>query len=234
MSEEMFGNIEAEITPHIPTDNVENDHMFLVGVVRDCSYSMKPFESPMVKSMHEFAESIKGSKSDDEMMFSLTDFEDYRNIKSGGFVWIDNMPTDYTADGDATALFDATIVAQERLFDGKGNGYMEQLSSNGVRTRGALVIFSDGYDNDSREADASDVRKAIELLKTQEILVAFVAFGDGAKGIADKIGIEPKNVLETAATASDLRKVWGIISKSAISASKNTASGGSQDAFFAV
>lgn len=230
MSEEMFGNIDAEVTPHIPTDEVENDHMFLMGIVRDRSGSMGSYQGVMQKSTGEFINSIKGSKSDDEILVSLTEFDD--QIDSYGYQNVSDMPTDFQPRG-MTRLYDAVIVAQERLFDGKGNGYMEQLNASGVRTRGALVIFSDGQDNDSK-ASANDARKAVERLKKQEILVAFVAFGDDAKGIADQIGVDPQNVLETAATASDLRKIWGIISKSAISASKNAATGTSQSTFFAV
>lgn len=228
--EESFGGIDAEVTPHIPLDDVENDHMFLMGVVRDRSGSMGSFQGVMQKSTQEFADSIKGSKSDDEILVSLTEFDD--QIDSYGYKNVADMPTAYQPRG-MTKLYDAIIVAQERLFDGKGGGYMEQLNATGVRTRGALVIFSDGQDNDSTKT-ANDARRAVELLKKQEILVAFIAFGDEAKGIANDIGVDPKNVLETAATATDLRKIWGIMSKSAISLSKSAASGTSQDAFFTV
>lgn len=232
MSENVFAGIDFEtVAPHIPTDDVENDHMFLMSIARDRSPSMSSFQGAMKKSTQEFIDSIKQSKSDDEILVALTEFDS--RIDYYDFNPVDDMPTNYRTDAGMTALFDAIIVAQKHLFDGSGNGYLEQLNASGVRTRGALVIFSDGQDNDSR-ASASDARKAVELLKKQEILVAFIAFGDPAKGIADQIGVDPQNVLETAATASDLREIWGIISKSAVSASKNAATGTSQSTFFSV
>ena len=233
MAEELFSNVEDGITPNIPTDEVENDHMFLLAVVDDDSDSMDSFAGAKAKAKREFIDSIVGSKSDDEIMVSLTTFASRGDTKYHGFDFASNMPTDEHVNSGLTALYDAIIRSQEGLFSGDGQGYMEQLNASGVRTRGALVIFSDGQDNDSY-ASGSNARAAIELLRKQEILVAFVAFGDPAKGIADKIGVDQKNVLETAATASDLRQIWGIMSKSAVSASKNAATGPSQDAFFTV
>lgn len=226
--EENFSGIDAGISPNIPTDEIETDHMFLMSVVRDRSISMDPHRSVMTKSTQEFVRSIQDSKSDDEMLISLTEFNS--QINSYGFQNVADMPTSYHPDG-MTALYDAIIVAQERLYDGKGGGYMEELNAAGTKPRGAMVIFSDGEDTCSRKS-ASDARKSIELLKSREILVAFVAFGSGAKGIAQQLGIDPQNVLETAATASEMRRIWGILSKSAISMSKSAASGNSQDAFF--
>lgn len=228
--EENFGGIDAGITPNIPTDEVDNDHMFLMSVARDCSGSMTDFRSVMQQSTQEFVESIKGSKSDDEILVSLTEFDD--SVSSYGYQNVADMPTVYNPGG-CTALYDAIVVAQQRLYDGNGGGYMEQLNASGVRTRGALVIFSDGADNVSQKS-ANDARQAIQLLKKQEILVAFIAFGDEAKDIAKDLGIDPQNVLQTNATASELRKIWNIMSKSAISMSKSAASGNSQDAFFAI
>lgn len=228
--EESFSGIDAGITPNIPTDEVDNDHMFLMSVARDRSGSMGSFQGVMQKSTQEFISSIKDSKSDDEILVSLTEFND--RVDSYGFQNVSDMPTSYHPCS-TTALYDAIVVAQQRLYDGAGNGYMEQLNASGVRTRGALVIFSDGADNDSQNT-AADARQAIQLLKKQEILVAFIAFGDEAKNIANDLGIDPQNVLQTDATASELRKIWNIMSKSAISMSKSAASGNSQDAFFAI
>jgi hypothetical protein len=228
--EDFGGGIEAEVSPHLPTEEVENDHIFLFGIVRDRSGSMDGYQSPMKKSTQEFIESIKGSKQDDEILVSLTEFDD--KIDSYGYVNIDDMPTNFQPRG-ATALYDAIIVAQKRLFDSNGGGRMEEFTADGVRARGALVIFSDGYDNDS-QSSVNDAKRAIDILKKQEVMVAFVAFGGAAKGIAAQLGISAENTLETDATASDLRRIWGILSKSAVSASKNAAAGVSQDAFFEV
>jgi hypothetical protein len=225
-----FSGIDAGIAPNISIDDIENDRMFLMSIVRDSSGSMTKFRDVMQNSTREFVESVKNSKSDDEILVSLTDFSS--QIDCYGHKNVSDIPTTYNPYG-MTKLYDAVIIAQNLLFDGKGKGYMEELNRHGVRTRGALVIFSDGEDNDSVKT-ANDARHAVELLKKQEILVAFIAFGDRAKGIADNIGVDPKNILETSATASELRKIWDIMSKSAVSLSKSAASGTSRDSFFTV
>jgi len=81
----------------------------------------------------------------------------------------------------------------------------------------------------------NDARRAIEFLHSKEIVVAFIAFGNNAHGIAQKLGIEDKNILETDATESDLRRIFMILSKSAISASKSAAAATTtDDSFFTV
>lgn len=225
MAEEMNYDVGAQVTPNIPVSEIENDHMFLLAVAQDCSGSMDDYTGDMKKAMSNFVESIQDSKQDDEMLVSSTEFNSH--VRSSGFQNVADLSTDFRAGG-LTAMYDAIIVAAQQLTD-----YMDQLNSSGVRTRGGLVIFSDGEDNNSdySVAEAADV---IAKLLKREIVVAFVAFGPDAHGIAQKLGIPQQNVLETDASPSDLRKIWGILSKSAISYSKSAAAGASQSNFFDV
>ena len=101
---------------------------------------------------------------------------------------------------------------------------MEQLKNNGTNARACMIILSDGLDNDSQYR-ASDARQAIQDLISKEITVAFIAFGQEAFGVADKIGIKPQNVKEVSNDESELRRVIDLVSKSAISASKKASSG---------
>jgi hypothetical protein len=223
MTEEMNYDVTAQIAPNIDVDEIENDHMFLMGIAQDCSGSMRKYTGDMRQAMINFVESIQGSKQDDEILVSITEFAD--NVKSSGFQNVADLSTDFQADG-CTAMYDAIIVAAQQLTD-----YMDQLNSSGVRTRGGLVIFSDGGDNESRYS-AKEAADAISALMEREVLVAFVAFGSGAHGIAQNLGVLKPNVLETDATPSELRKIWRILSKSATSASKSAAAGASQSNFF--
>ena len=213
----------GQIAPNIDVGDIENDHMYLMSVAIDCSGSMSPYVSEMKMSMTNYVKSIKDSKSDDEMLVSRTDFSS--NVTSSGFQVIDDFGTDYSAGG-TTHMYDAIIAAAYQLTD-----YMNTLNSSGVRTRGGLVIFSDGDDIGSTKT-IHDARDAIAMLKKEEIVVAFVAFGPDARGIANDLGIT--DVLETKASESELRRVWGVLSKSAISSSKSAAAGVSQNTFFDV
>lgn len=217
--------IDAEITPNLDVEEIENDHMYLMGIVQDCSGSMDEYTSDMRKALASFIESVKGSKSDDEMLVCVTNFDS--DVRSSGFQNVDDIDTNFQAGG-MTSLFDAIIVMAKLMKD-----YKDELNGTGVRTRGGIVIFSDGDDNNSRNS-ANAAAQVIKLLLGEEVVVAFVAFGDEAHGIADNLGIPSKNVLETDATPSELRRIWGIISKSAISSSKSAAAGASQQSFFDV
>lgn len=225
MTEEMNYDVTAQIAPNIDVDEIENDHMYLMGIAQDCSGSMRDYAGDMKMAMINFVKSIQDSKQDDEMLVSITEFGS--NVKSSGFQNVADLSTDFQADG-CTAMYDAIIVAAQQLTD-----YMDQLNNSGVRTRGGLVIFSDGRDNDSRYS-AKEAADAISALMKREVVVAFVAFGSGAHGIAQNLGILKRNVLETDASPSELRKIWGILSKSAASASKSAAAGASQSNFFDV
>lgn len=225
MTEEMNYDVTAQIAPNIDVDEIENDHMYLMGIAQDCSGSMDDYTGDMKKAMSNFVKSIQDSKQDDEMLVSITEFDS--NVRSSGFQNVADLSTDFRASG-CTAMYDAIIVAAQQLTD-----YMDQLNNSGVRTRGGLVIFSDGYDNESRYS-AKEAADAISALLKREVVVAFVAFGSDAHGIAQNLGIQKQNVLETDASPSELRKIWGILSKSAISSSKSAAAGASQSNFFDV
>lgn len=223
MDAELNLDVTAQIEPNIDLEDIENDHMYLMGIVQDCSGSMNVFSSEMKQAMNNFVKSVKDSKQDDEMLVSITNFSD--NVVSSGFQNVSNISTDFNAYG-CTALYDAIFVAAKQVTD-----YMDQLNESGVRTRAGLVIFSDGYDNVSAKG-ISDAARVISELVSKEIVVAFVSFGNDADGIAESLGVSKGNILKTNATASDLRKVWGIISKSAISSSKNAALGNSSNSGF--
>ncbi|MBR5419242.1 VWA domain-containing protein [Candidatus Saccharibacteria bacterium] len=221
--DELNFDVNAQVAPNIDIDEIENDHMYLLGVVQDCSGSMDSYETEMKKALNTFVKSIQDSKQDDEMLVSLTEF--CSTIQSSGFQNVKDMKTDFNAYG-STALYDAIIVAAKQLTD-----YKQQLTDSGVRTRAGLIIFSDGYDNVSNHS-ANDAAKEIKALTGGEIPVAFIAFGAAAHDIADDLGIIKDNIKKTDATPHDLRQIWNIISKSAISASKSAAAGASQSSFF--
>lgn len=225
MAEEMNYDVTAQIAPNIDVDEIENDHMYLMGIAQDCSGSMSDYTGDMKMAMRNFVESIQDSEQDDEMLVSITNFNS--NVTSSGFQNVADLSTDFRAGG-CTAMYDAIIVAAQQL-----TNYMDQLNNSGVRTRGGLVIFSDGYDNASRHS-AKEAAGTISALMKREVVVAFVAFGSDAHGIAQNLGISQQNALETDASPSELRRIWGIMSKSATSASKSAAAGASQSNFFDV
>ena len=218
-------------SPNLPIDEIENERQTLVNLVIDCSGSMSGYVQTMVGCLESFKQAIKNSKQEDEMLVAITRFGIRSGVEYEGYQLVNSMSTSYSADG-MTPLYDAVCGVQERLYDGQDNGYMEELVQEGIKVKGIVVILSDGCENDSKYHDLQDSRRAIDLLCKQEIIVAFVAFGGEARDEADRLGVDPQNIMETDASESELRRIFDIVSKSAISASKNAAVGQSQSAFF--
>jgi len=218
----------ANVAPNLAVDQLENENVTLISILVDESGSMDGYTQVMKQSIETFKNSVKNSKSADELLVSVTRFNG--NVTSGGFQLIDDVSTAYCPGGQ-TAMYDAIVVGQKNLFEGNKTGYLEQLKANGIRAKAVLVIFSDGQDNASHNS-LRDAVDAIAKLKSQEILTVFVAFGDAAKGIASQLGIADADVLETSATESELRKVFEILSKSAISSSKSASNSVSSGSFF--
>lgn len=226
---EIFG-INENYATNVDIDELESERQTLIGVWIDKSGSMYSFEDSMKDCLRNFKSAIIGSKESDEMLVSKTLFGS--DIVPGGYQFINDFDDDYSASG-MTKLYDCIVDGQKRLIDGCGNGYMEKLQSNGIKTKAVIAIFSDGEDTYSK-CSINDARRAIEYLHSKEIVVAFVAFGNSARGIAEQLEIEDKNILNVDATESELRKVFMILSKSAISASKSAANANTEDSFFVV
>lgn len=229
---EIFG-LDDNYDTNVEIEELQSERQTLITLFIDKSGSMYRFEETMVDCLEDFKSQIQGAKESDEMIVSKTMFGS--DIVHGGYQLIDDMKTDYSVDG-ATRLYDCIVEGQKRLIDGNGNGYMETLQKNGIKTRGVIAIFSDGADNIS-DCSAQDARRAIEFLHSKEVIVAFVAFGDEAINVAGKIGIKPQNILkydDKDVNENNLREVFQILSKSAISASKSAGAVNPDEGFFTV
>ena len=221
MSEEYLDNITIDgldetYATNMDVDDVVSPSVMLVDFLIDGSGSMDPYERAMCECLEHYKEAISNSKQSDEMLVSKTVFES--TIETGGYVAPEDFNTDYSAGG-CTRLYDAIIDRRQRMLD-----YMDQLKNNGTNARACLIILSDGEDYGSQYR-ASDARQAIQDLISKEITVAFIAFGHGAFGVADSIGVKKNNVKEVSNDESELRRVIDLVSKSAISASKKASSG---------
>ena len=204
-------------------DEIEAANVLLADFIIDASGSMDPYESIMQDCLEHYKSAIVNSKQADEMLVSKTLFSE--TIVTGGYVAPEDFDSSYSVGG-CTRLYDAIIERRQRLLD-----YMEQLRNNGTNVRACMVILSDGYDNDSRNT-IGDARQAVLDLTTKEITVAFIAFGDNAKGIANSLGIKDKNTMEVDNNESELRRIIALVSKSAISASKKASAGVTDDSGF--
>ncbi|MCI9177919.1 MAG: VWA domain-containing protein [Clostridia bacterium] len=192
------------------------------GIFVDGSGSMLHWEDIMRDCLQHVKNAILGSKQADEIQVGITRFAS--QVVPGGYQPVGKMSTDYYASG-RTLLYDAIVDGTPRLLN-----YMNEQRANGTSTQGIIVIMSDGEDVGSHN-QLRDAREAIKQLLDAEVTVAYIAFGDGAHGIAEKLGVPQGNIKNVDATESELRSIFDLMSRSAISASKaaaagNTAGGG--------
>lgn len=193
------------------------------GIWLDGSSSMRPWTSIMIECLNRVKNAISNSKQADEIQVGVTRFDS--KVVPGGYQPIDKMMTDYQACG-RTLLYDCIVDGVPRLLN-----YMNEQRAFGTTPQGIVNIMSDGDDYGSlnKKHDAKD---AIEELHNAEVTVAYIAFGDEAREIAEQLGIRPENIKNADnVTESELRKIFDLMSKSAIRASKaaatgNTAAGG--------
>lgn len=215
--------LDETYATNMDVEDVASPSVMLVDFAIDGSGSMYRYERVMQECLEHYKQAIRNSKQADEMLVSKTVFAS--TIETGGYVAPDDFNTDYSADG-YTKLYDTIIDRRQRLLN-----YMEQLKDNGTNARACMVILTDGQDVGSHY-DASDARKAIQDLIDREVIVAFIAFGQAAFGVADSLGIKKQNVKEVSNDESALRKVIDLVSESAISASKKASAGGTTDGGF--
>ncbi|MCX7747919.1 MAG: hypothetical protein N2645_13680 [Clostridia bacterium] len=200
--------IERENTP---LDDLESEFVNLIFVGIDGSGSMNLYTYDMIKALHEFKDALEASNEADEILIARADFRE-NQINAGGYKRIDELNTDFAADG-MTPLYDVIIEGSDKLLR-----YMELLRQNGMRVKAVFSIFSDGEDTSSKYT-IGDAINAIETLNAKEIVTAFIAFGGGASGIGDQLRF--KNVLKVNSSAVELRKAFNCLSKSVIESSKS-------------
>jgi len=104
---------------------------------------------------------------------------------------------------------------------------MQEFADNGVACRAVVVIVTDGYDEDysntGRTVQASDCNIVIKELQ-ENVIVLFMGINGSRvdfNGIADEMGIPSQNVYTPDNTESEIRKAFGMASRSAIRASQN-------------
>lgn len=180
----------------------------------DSSGSMRYYVRAMEQALERFKENLMKSPEHDEIIVNIVPFTHY--IRDNEFTTIENMPTDYRAEG-GTALYDAIVYGRERL-----NSYLEELRTGGITAKGIMVVFSDGYDENSTKYTEVEATKAIEALQSRDDgnIVGFVSFGDEARGIAEELHVRKENIWNTDATFENLFECFEVISNSVSTVSR--------------
>lgn len=202
-------------------DAIDSENINLIFVGIDTSGSMDPYTDDMKHSLKEFKDALSNSKEKDEILVARADFSNSVNIN--GYKKIDEFDTSFTSN-DMTAMYDAITTGTEKLKE-----YRKFLKDSGMRVKAVFAIFSDGLENFSKSS-FNEAKTAVKWLNEEEITTAFIAFGGESTDTAKELGF--KNIMNTSASASELRKAFNCLSKSVIASSKSVLS--DEDDFFKV
>ena len=209
-------------------DDINTDDVTLVAVVIDASASMSGARQAVIEGFNTMLETFNGSKQADSILVSAWSFNNSAQLHfsyTPAPLVKKLTRADYNPAG-GTALYDTLLYVMAGMV-----AYGQSLRNNGVRTRGIIVVFSDGDDNVSR-AKAYQVSTVSNGMMAQEIYtLAYAGFGvsDPAR-LAAEVGFP--SVIPAGSGPSEIRRIFQQVSASVIRVSQSTVGAGSS--FFTI
>jgi len=211
----------------VQVDDVQASEVVLVTLMLDDSGSIRfAGNAQAVRDGHnEVLRALQDSKQQDQILVHTR----YLN----GHVLFPYGPLDQAVELDpqnydpslGTPLYDQTAVVLGTVV-----AKTQEFADNGVPVRSITLIVTDGADQHSTKARATDVANLVQDLKEQEThIVALLGVDDGHgtdfNAVAVEMGIEPEWILTVDSDASAIRKAFQVFSQSALQVSQ--AAGGS-------
>lgn len=221
-------------------DDITATEVTLVTLVIDDSGSMDSRAQDARAGQNEMLKAFAESKQKDS--FLLGQWALNRTSPYHSYVPVDQATKldgrNYKPDG-STPLYDRWCQALAANV-----AYAAQLRATGTPVRSIAAVITDGENNDSRTFDEKDCRRiAKDLIASEQFILAFIGVGNEAffRQIAKDMGIPDGAVLiaglptgKAGATASEMRKVFRLLSQSVIRASQTSVDPATaQNAFFA-
>lgn len=242
---EPLDDIAAAGAQGVTADQIDAEEATIVALVLDASESMSRHRQAVIDSYNEhFLKPLRGAKQADRIyvttwVFSAEGTPDnycrlvhgYRPVKDA-----DKLTPAIYAPGGATPL----NMALHRAITGMV-AYGQTLRDAGTATKCIVVVFSDGEENASgaKFSTAKIRRLSEDLLKQEVYVLSYCFFGNDQDAVkySNDIGFPSQHRLpsDNSKTDSEIRRIFGTVSASVISASQAvvSASGLSNNAFFA-
>lgn len=227
----------------VGTEEIDSEEATLVAVVIDASSSMFSFRDAVINSYNDhFLKPLQGAKNADSIfvttwVFSGMDRQQEKCRLIHGYKPVKQCPkldnAHYDPNG-STPLNMAVSKAITGLVS-----YGQTLRDSGTNTKCIVVVLSDGEENSSgnKYTSASIRRLSEDLLKQEIYVLSYVFFGDESEAAkyATAIGFPDRHRITASLSDSEIRRIFGTISSSVISASQSqvSAAGLSSNAFFA-
>lgn len=121
-----------------------------------------------------------------------------------------------------TPLYDQTVVLLGTVL-----AKAQEFAQSGVAVRTVTLLITDGADESSRRARATDVAAVVkDLLRAENHIVAALGIADGRtdfRQVFRAMGIEDRWILTPGNTPQELRRAFQVFSQSAVRASQSTA-----------
>ena len=215
-------------------DDIVASDVTLITVLIDASASIgsSGLEDAVRDGQNQLVDAFAGSKEKDAIMMALWSFNHTQNIYHSYVPVNDAVRLDkknYQAGG-ATALYDTWCNALAANV-----AYATQLRATGTPCRSVVVVITDGADCGSKQRASDCAQISRDLLASEQFVLAFVGVGPDTdfRAVAKKMGVPDTCVMVAKqATPSELRKIFQMVSQSAIRASQGQIKPGANAGFF--
>ena len=214
-------------------DIVASD-VLLVTLIVDASSSIhaRGLEDAVREGANMLVDSLGATRERDSVLMALWSFnDDTRVIHS--YVGLDDVTrldkTNYAGVG-CTRLFDTWCDALTANVV-----YAQRLRDSGTPCKSIVVVVTDGEDVGSKRRAAECKRLSEQLLASEQFTLAFVGVGNDVDfhKVARDMGVPDGCIaVQAQATPSAIRKVFRMVSQSAIRASQGLVAPGANAGFF--
>jgi hypothetical protein len=215
-------------------EDITASDVTLVTVLIDASSSInqRGLEQAIRDGQNALLDAFKGAKERDSVLLACWTFNGDLDVLHS-YVPVDEatrLDTKNYKGRGSTRLYDAWCDALAANV-----AYAQRLRDGGTPARSVVVVITDGEDYGSARRTADCARLSKELLASELFTLAFVGVGDDTdfERVAEAMGV-PKGciLVQKDATASGLRKVFQLVSRSAIRASQGKVQPGINAGFF--
>lgn len=215
-------------------DDIVATDVTLITVLIDASSSIGSgsLEQAVRDGQNLLVDAFAGSKEKDSIMMALWSFNQTQNVYHSYIPVTDavRLTAANYQPGGSTALYDTWCDALAANV-----AYATQLRATGTPCRSIVVVITDGADCGSTRRATQCAQISKDLLASEQFVLAFVGVGDDTdfRAVARKMGVPDGCVLvATAATPTELRKAFLMVSQSAIRASQGQIRPGANAGFF--
>lgn len=206
----------------------------LITVLIDASSSIEArgLEDAVRQGQHLLVDAFQGSKERSSILLALWTFNDALDVLHSYVPVEDAVRLDarnYRGQG-ATRLYDTWCDALAANV-----AYAQRLRDSGTPCRSVVVVITDGEDTGSRRSVRDCARLSRDLLASEQFVLAFVGVGSDVdfEAVAKRMGVPDKCIsVQAQATPSSLRRVFQMVSQSAIRASQARIRPGANTGFF--